>query len=1164
MTERDLLRALLDEALRFAEPAFEAARSPSDMRRVFATAGWDLNAIAGLDVDALGAALSDVVEVIGDLARLAGGGPQDFEAIVDLLADVAEAAQAIDALADTLGQPLALDGDDLAALGVDLLDYLVVAYLQRYHPLALQLLVMIALADPPELAGPPRLDAQPGRIATRRPRLALQRTADLIQDPVPLLRERWLPADENGRRGFESQRSADKLADLLLPNVANLARAAGADAVYGTKQLPGTDFGAFANERARHALTVLARLPLPFAQDDRRPLADDPTLEAAVRLGLTVLFSGREGGDGLGVVVLPQGALEVAVDLARWRLELNVASGTDPGGIPLGFAFDGDGVTVPPGATPNVRASLGVTRLSAPGAPAIVLGSDSTRLQIGGVAMEVGSSFSASRIAPWIQADLLDARIVVQPGDGDSFLKAVLPPDGLQVPFELGVRWAQAEGLTFRGGASLEIALPVGVDLGFLRIPVVNLSLGISGRGVALGLAATADLRLGPVAASIERMGVALVFAPPAPGRAGVAGPVDVGLKFLPPKGIGMSVDAGPVAGGGYIFLDPDAGEYAGLLHLEVGPVSVTAVGLLQTKLPGGVEGFSLVVLISASFGPIQLGYGFTLNGLGGLLGINRRMDVDALRDGVRSGALGSLLFPVDPVPRARQIIADVGAIFPPAEGQFVVGPMVKLGWGSPSLITATLAVVIQFPTVVIAILGRIQVALPEEGEAAIVLLRIDVAGVIDPGRGEISVDGTLTGSRIAAFPIDGDFALRARFGPDPLFAVSAGGFHPKFTPPPGVPRLKRLSIALATGDNPRLRLEAYKALTPATFQFGARAQLYASADLGLAGFFELEAEVGFDVLILFSPFSLEAGLRAHVALRRNGSVFAGVTFEGSLKGPTPWELEGRASVKVAFVEASVRVRHTIGERADAVVPPTVEIAAEVRAALGEARSWRTVLPALDPGVRLREVVPAADELFAHPLGELEVRQKLAPLGVRLEKVGESRIGGTDVVTLDALRLGQQTIGRYAETRDMFAPGQYFEMAEEQKLTAPAFETMRSGGRAAVDAVAHWGAIPFDPGYEDRVVDDPEGPARLVRSGPLEAGVLRHALAGGPAADGLSARAGRFAGPSMGIAVEEPQWAVVATGGEERDVLATFPTSAQARAASRGTAAVVEPVGAET
>ena len=796
-----------------------------------------------------------------------------------------------------------------------------------------------------------------------------------------------------------------------------------------------------------------------------------------------------------------------------------------------------------------------------PARPAILLGSEGTRLEVGSVAAEVGATLSAERAAPWVQADLLDARVVVRPGDGDSFLKAVLPPEGLQVPFELGVRWAQGEGLTFRGGASLEVALPVGVDLTFLKIPFINLSLGVSGRGLALGLAATADLLIGPVSASIERMGVAVVLAPPPQGARGTAGPVDVAMKFLPPKGIGMSLDAGPVAGGGYIFLDPDAGEYAGILHIEVGPVSVTAVGLLQTKLPGGVDGFSLVVLISASFGPIQLGYGFSLNGLGGLLGINRAMNVDELRDRVRSGAAGSLLFPVDPVPRARQIIADVGAIFPPAQGQFVVGPMVKLGWGS-SLITATLAVVIQFPTVVIAIIGRLAIALPP-ADKPVIDLHIDFVGVIDPGRGEVSIDGTLTGSKIAAFPVDGDFALRLRFGPNPLFALSAGGFHPQFPVPAGVPSLKRLSISLASGDNPRLRLEAYQALTPATLQFGAHAQLYFSFDLGLAGFFELDAQFAFDVLIQFDPFGLEAGLRLQVMIRRNGSPFAGIELTGTLKGPAPWDLDGSAKIKVAFIEHSVHVHKTIGEPADLLTPPQVEISTVVRDALGEAASWTTVLPALDAGVRLGEVAIGENELVAHPLGELEVRQNRAPLGVTLDKVGEATVAGPAIVDIEQVRLGQQAIAGVGLTKDQFAPGQYFRMSDEQKLTGPAFEPMVSGCRATVASVAHYGAIAFEPSYEDKVVDAPDVPARLVRVAPLSGLVLAHAMAAAPAAGGVAARRGRFAGPEIGIAVKEPDWAVVAADGAAAtlagNVVATYATAVQARAASRGRQAVVVP-----
>ena len=45
-------------------------------------------------------------------------------------------------------------------------------------------------------------------------------------------------------------------------------------------------------------------------------------------------------------------------------------------------------------------------------------------------------------------------------------------------------------------------------------------------------------------------------------------------------------------------------------------------------------------------------------------------------------------MFPRDPVRNAPQIIADLRAIFPPAQNRFLFGPFIKLGWGTPSIIT--------------------------------------------------------------------------------------------------------------------------------------------------------------------------------------------------------------------------------------------------------------------------------------------------------------------------------------------------------------------------------------------------------------------------------------------------------------------------------------------
>ncbi len=50
-------------------------------------------------------------------------------------------------------------------------------------------------------------------------------------------------------------------------------------------------------------------------------------------------------------------------------------------------------------------------------------------------------------------------------------------------------------------------------------------------------------------------------------------------------------------------------------------------------------------------------------------------------------------MFLEDPILNAAKIISDSEAVLPIEEGRFVVGPMVKLGWGPAGLITATIAI---------------------------------------------------------------------------------------------------------------------------------------------------------------------------------------------------------------------------------------------------------------------------------------------------------------------------------------------------------------------------------------------------------------------------------------------------------------------------------------
>src|SRR5262249_53766549 len=148
--------------------------------------------------------------------------------------------------------------------------------------------------------------------------------------------------------------------------------------------------------------------------------------------------------------------------------------------------------------------------------------------------------------------------------------------------------------------------------------------------GTTLVAAATGGLVFGPFLASVDQLGLKTRLDITKPGA---LGSVDLTFGFKPPSGIGIAIKAPEVVGGGYLFFDAQKEQYAGVLQLELAEtIAVKAIGLLTTRMPDGSKDFSLLVLITAEgFTPIELGFGFTLTGIGGLLGVNRTASVETL-----------------------------------------------------------------------------------------------------------------------------------------------------------------------------------------------------------------------------------------------------------------------------------------------------------------------------------------------------------------------------------------------------------------------------------------------------------------------------------------------------------------------------------------------------
>jgi hypothetical protein len=1029
---------LLVEELAWAlEPLVRALDSDAELRNLFASAGWDVDAVGDVPID--------------DLARALASSRAAFDVVVDIserglptLSDTKEVLRSADALAKAIGSASAVvaRGAQLPhgfeRVGAELVELLFLLYLARRHRLVFDLCVLLTLIDAPSVGGDDggeNVSDTAARLAVARPHVRLDRIPMLVRDPQAFLGATYAPSG-----GLATAASTKELSDRLFPRLAAVLRTLGLSAVYGTSAAARVDFGSSAaNELTASMLTVLYRLDL------------GPEL-AGSSVGASFYLSPRDSGD-LGLVIVPRGDLAFANDVAGWRVE--VAVGAAFSAIAVG---GGDGLLVE-GGPPSVEVSLEATKLPSDGAAFRIGSAAGTRLELGELVLRAHAGLEPARFELALEAEATSGALVVAAGDGDGFLQRILPAEGLRAEFELGVGWSSRKGLHFRGAAALEATLPVQTDLlGILRIESVYLSLRAQESGLAAAVAATATVTLGPVSATVERVGLEATL--DTATDAGNLGPAGLALDFKPPAGAALRVDAAIAVGGGYLFFDREAEQYAGVVQLELGgKVSLKAIGLLTTRMPDGRPGFSLLLVITAEgFGAVPLGLGFSLTGVGGLIGVNRSMNVAALRAGIRTGALDSLLFPSDPVRNAAAIVSTLNALVPPAPQRYLIGPMAVIEWGTPTtILTLKLALVLELPSPVrLAVLGRLTAMLPN-AKNPLVRIQMDAFGLVDFDQGELSLDATLFDSRLLEFPLTGDMALRVRWGADPTFVLAVGGCNPRFQAPAGFPALERVAISLAQREDLRVRLAAYVALTSNSVQLGARLDLYAAA-----GGFSVEGALGFDALFQFDPFRLAVDLAASVALKYDKTVLFAVYLEGELTGPSPWRLRGRAGFELIGIKLEIAVDASFGPAIPSPRPEPVDVGRLLREALAAPGSWSAELPADErPLVSLRETPGAG--LLAHPLATVAVRQRVVPLGTRIERFGTTVPRGEARFDVRPARKDGKPLP-LEPLLDAFAPAQFRALTDDQKLTSPAFEPMQAGFRVSPSR-------PEDP-RELRLVDD--------------------------------------------------------------------------------------------
>jgi hypothetical protein len=677
--------------------------------------------------------------------------------------------------------------------------------------------------------------------------------------------------------------------------------------------------------------------------------------------------------------------------------------------------------------------------------------------------------------------------------------------------------------------------------------------LEVSGSPLDSGLVVDVELSttgsIGPFTATLQHVGAHARLAVAPSGGGAVAGD----LTLRPPSGIGLSVDAeGVISGGGLLLHDATQNIYGGAMKLSVGDeLTVTAFGLIATRMPDGSPGYSVIIFVTAEdFRPIPLGMGFTLQGIGGMVAYNRTFDQDVLRAGMQNDTLKGLLFPRDPVTNAATIIRSLAAAFPAKSGSYLLGILARIGWFTPTLITLDLALIMEFGARRrLLVLGRVSALLPSP-DNDLVRINLDSMGVIDFDQNTASIDATLVDSRLAKkFALTGMAALRAGWGSGPhqAFVLAVGGFNPHFAPPAGVPPLSRVAIALCSGNNPRLTCEAYFAITANTIQFGANAALYAEACS-----FSIAGDIGFDVLITRAPLHFIADYHASVQLKYGSHNLFKVAVEGSLEGPRPLRVSGKATFEIFWCDFSVRFDKKLIDGDPPPPPPAIDVLAELNRALATAQSWSTQAPAgRSHGVALRKLAPGT-ALVLDPLGRLAIKQDVVPLnsGRDIDVFGGAPVAGARRFAL-AAALNNVDLTQMTALQAPFAPAQFFAMSDDEKLTAPSFQQMEAGfvvgndDAVTIDA-AQLVAAPLE--YDSIIIDTLAGDVPPKQPAPY---VLPAAQLAVHAATGAAARApvrrvgrARFRTPGQpAVELAAPAWAIAPLdGGPPVAVAATVKT----------------------
>ena len=608
-------------------------------------------------------------------------------------------------------------------------------------------------------------------------------------------------------------------------------------------------------------------------------------------------------------------------------------------------------------------------------------------------------------------------------------------------------------------------------------------------------------LSLNIKAARLTFTGIGLVWRIPI-GEDGEAidDPIDVKI----PDGVAVALNAPSISGGGFLqrIEAPDGRvTWRGGLALRFADsFELAAFAVIEL---GGNRPYTLLLFVTVRFTPpYPLAFGLKLTTVGGLLALNRTMDVDALRDAVLGtpGALDTALFSQRPEEQLPVVLPTIERFFPAAPGHQVAGLLVEIEWRAE---TGTLfghfrgVLLAELENFVFALYGTAQVGFPTLTQDHILRLRAGLEAVYDYRNKFVRVSLALTEALLfKRVRLTGGAALMFRWGEHDEFAFTLGGFHPSFRPfiPAGLREPPRLGATWHPNEFVDLNLQSYFAITSTSLQYGWSAHVEIGASWG-----GLRADADFNFLVMRKPRTLfEVDLQFRVTAHLFGCDLFSAGLKGSMTGPDPWVIEGTIYWEVCGVDMSKDFGpYQWGDDLGQIGQTQEQARRVIGDAVADPASWsmrrQTAL-----AVRLR---PGANDAL-DPRDQIDVRQTQLPLGIALEVYDASGLSDAGAWRL----VGTGGVAKLSDLTDVFPTRRYLRKPPKEQ---PFRGGLASGARFGSTA---WsvpaGAVASDESLtEDRVLDSLTVPPPQPATGhplnvalPLRRGdPVRRAVAGGRA-----------------------------------------------------------------